>query len=473
MFFYNEQINIIPLVLTSSVDTMSFSDTSIVGSSSQTFTVSAGGGSTTENIMITNSSSQFNISPSSFNLSNGGSQIVTVNFVPTSIGIKTTTLSISASRGSTKNVSIQGSGIATTWEQLSSSVQSPSWFYTTENQDLRTNWFSLFSSSADTIYNTITSSNTAINSDGSKASTYLGGVLMRDGRVFCVPAEATYAIIYNPSTNSITAVGSFPGNYAFSEGCLMKDGRVYLAPYNTTAARIYDPTTNTFTIPSGTFPGNYNHIGAILLPNGKIFINSTSGLNAKIYDPDANTLSNANCTISGNSVLMRNGKIFIFRTGQAGIYDPLTDTTTLTSGSFPSGLSRPINLPDGRIYIAPFNATTARIYNPTTDSISTPSGTFPVGVQAGYHAFSGAVAMADGRVFIVPYHNQYARIYDPKTDTLLTTSAGYASLGWNGGVLLKNNKVFLVPFAAPTGQIYSGRVTTLDDSFVLSPFVNS
>jgi len=62
-------------------------------------------------------------------------------------------------------------------------------------------------------------------------------------------------------------------------------------------------------------------------------------------------------------------------------------------------------LPDGRVFCVPRNSITARIYDPVTDTLTTPSGTYP-----GSDAFIGGVLLPDGRVFCVPNNSTTARI---------------------------------------------------------------
>ena len=99
------------------------------------------------------------------------------------------------------------------------------------------------------ILDTITSATVenVVNLVGSSGSfpgglAYVGGVLLSDGRVFCVPHNATQARTYDPSTNTVSLVGSsgsFPGTYAYAGGVLLSDGRVFCVPYNATRARVY------------------------------------------------------------------------------------------------------------------------------------------------------------------------------------------------------------------------------------------
>lgn len=98
-----------PLVLTSSADNITFADAFPNSTSSQTFTVSAGGVGGTETVTVSDNSNQFDFSPTSFALTGGGSsQTVTASFTPSSLGAKTATLTLSASGGSIKNVSLNG-----------------------------------------------------------------------------------------------------------------------------------------------------------------------------------------------------------------------------------------------------------------------------------------------------------------------------------------------------------------------------
>ena len=87
------------------------------------------------------------------------------------------------------------------------------------------------------------------------SSAYLGGVLLPDGRVFCVPLNALQARIYDPASNTISiANGTYPGGLAYAGGVLLPDGRVFCVPYNASQARIY----------GGTYPSG------IALPDARV-----------------------------------------------------------------------------------------------------------------------------------------------------------------------------------------------------------
>jgi len=82
------------------------------------------------------------------------------------------------------------------------------------------------------------------------ANSFEGGVLLPDGRVFCVPRNSTTARIYNPITDTLTTPsGTYPGASSFVGGVLLPDGRVFCVPHNSTTARIYGlPLSNNLPI---------------------------------------------------------------------------------------------------------------------------------------------------------------------------------------------------------------------------------
>jgi len=64
-----------------------------------------------------------------------------------------------------------------------------------------------------------------------------------------------------------TLSGTYPGNWSYYVGVLLPDGRVFCVPYIATTALIYDPRTDTLTTPSGTYPGNNVYVVGVLLPD--------------------------------------------------------------------------------------------------------------------------------------------------------------------------------------------------------------
>ena len=103
----------IPLILTSSVDNINFSNTIISNSSSLSFSVSAGGNSNTiETVALTSNNPRFTFSPSTLSLAgNSSSSIVTVTFIPTQQTAETGILNLSSSGGNIAQIPLSGTGI--------------------------------------------------------------------------------------------------------------------------------------------------------------------------------------------------------------------------------------------------------------------------------------------------------------------------------------------------------------------------
>jgi hypothetical protein len=89
---------------------------------------------------------------------------------------------------------------------------------------------------------------------------------------------------YGTPTNTLTTpAGAYPGINAFAGGVLLPDGRVFCVPSISASARIYDPITDTLITPSGTYPGGTAFFGGVLLPDGRVFCIPRSNTSARIY----------------------------------------------------------------------------------------------------------------------------------------------------------------------------------------------
>jgi WD40 repeat protein len=316
------------------------------------------------------------------------------------------------------------------------------------------------------------------------SNAYNGGVLLPDGRVFCVPRYATQARIYDPVTNAVTTpAGTYTAGHYWG-GVLLRDGKVFLVPADATTAVIYDPITDTVST-SGTFPaGAAKYSGGVLLPDGKVFCVPCNSQTAAIYDPvsgnvaTSTTIHNTSAAFTGG-VLLSDGKVFCVPRDatQAKVYDPINDTVSTPSGSFPGGSAYigGVLLPDGRVFCVPSNTNILRIYDPASNNIIQINSSFPTGTTL----FAGGVLMPDGRVLCVPFNSTTARIYDPVTGAVTTPSGNFFGGGaFGGGVLLPDGRVFCVPYNQNSALIVYGNFSKHINDFqypkeiLLSPFLN-
>lgn len=302
------------------------------------------------------------------------------------------------------------------------------------------------------------------------AYAFTGGVLMLDGRVFCVPTTNTVAFIYDPVKDTVTTpAGTYPvpgSGGAYEGGVLLPDGRVACIPSNNYPVRIYNPANDSLFVSTATWPGSQDNIGGVLMHDGRIFVPAYNGTYAIIYDPvqDIITTAAAGTTWPGGAgfkggTLLLDGRIYCQprSTSRARIYNPFTNTITTPGGTF-TGTYQGTNaclMADGRVYLPPYGfpgPSFARIYNPDTDTLSTAGGTFPTS-----RAVQGCKLLPDGRIYCAPDSPDFAFIYDPITDTLITpagTNPSAALSKYEGCVVLFSGDVFLVPANTTSGRIH-------------------
>ena len=332
---------------------------------------------------------------------------------------------------------------------------------------------------------------------GTGTATFSGGVLLTDGRVFCVPYNTSTtgttnrAYIYNPSTNTwsttsaMTGLGA--GTATFSGGVRLSDGRVFLVPYNTSTtgttnkAYIWNPTNDTWATTSNSLTGvSTAYSGGVLLSDGKVLLvpyNSSSlSRRAAIYNPTANTWSYSysylalSSTAYQGALTLSDGKVFLIPNAVAAthIIDPsyggtidLTESNTSGVNSCYGCVIIPTTDYSGATYykilMVPHTSTFGYVYDLLTNTLSKTWDTFP-----GTDAFRGGVLLKDGRVFLVPSNSTTARIYDVRYNTTTVPSGTYPGTGaFTGGVLLPDGRVFCVPGSSTTARIYDPVANTL------------
>lgn len=330
---------------------------------------------------------------------------------------------------------------------------------------------------------------------GGAVAQYAFSIVMTDGRIFCIPYNATQARIYNPYNNTVILAGaanSFPGSNSYASGVLLNDGRVFCIPrgpttgVHVTQARIYDPTTDTVTVlgVSGDFGGGYD--GGVLLRDGRVLCNpfptaTLSNTNLRIYNPINNTILTLNIFPSGGNpyhgaVLMNNGKVFFVprNATQAIIFDPSTNKMNYVGSpsSFPgnNGYVGGVLLPDGKIVCIPLQATQARIYDPYADKIIVGRSIFP----GGSNPYVGGALLPNGNIFLFPFNATQGRIYDPVNDSIKTIDVPNSfpgTGGFFGGSLMFNGGAICIPGIATRAKMYGGG-GSFDINILLSTYYN-
>lgn len=250
------------------------------------------------------------------------------------------------------------------------------------------------------------------------SAAYSGAVLIHSGEVLLVPRN-TVCRVYNPYSDSVRTIGSAPAvANAFYSGVVLPDGRVYCVAGGSSFAQIIDPKLNTVTaLPGSPATGA---VGAVLLPDGRILVvpNGVPNSPAVIYNPITNTHTSTSLNPPVNTayfggVIMPDDDIFIIPNSatSAVIYNYKKDTVTTIPGTV-TGYSSAVLLPDGGVFLMSATANTAhKIYYRETNSYIT-LNTAPTT----NNECLGCTILQDGRVFMFPRNVTSGGGYGSKTN---------------------------------------------------------
>jgi Galactose oxidase, central domain len=191
--------------------------------------------------------------------------------------------------------------------------------------------------------------------DPSGARDGQGAIVLPDGRVLLAGGEQapssgqlSSALVFDPSTNTFTAIQSMSTPRSFPLLSLLPSGKVVAAGgygSNSTpnaSVEIFDPATNAFTL-TGAMATTHGSGGAVLLSTGNVLIaggDQFSSPTAELFDPfppactasslvNAVTLALANANPS-NTLTLNSTCDFVFTSGS--VVDPSTALPHIPSG---------------------------------------------------------------------------------------------------------------------------------------------
>jgi len=287
----------------------------------------------------------------------------------------------------------------------------------------------------------------------SGASGYLGGVLLQDGRVVFVPWTAANIGVFNPNTNTYSAisVGTLPAG-AYYGGVLLPDGRAVFAPVASSTIGIFNPNNNTY---STVFKGAGSYYGGVVVPDGRVVFVPAGGTSMGLFNPTTNiysTIAIGTASYIGGVLLPDGRVVFVPRSvPYIFIFNSKNDTySTVNIGPATNLYNGGVLLPDGRVLFVPMSAPTIGIFDPITNIYST------IHSGAGAEAYYSGVLLPDGRVIFVPSNTALLGIFNPAINTYSTINIGTGGGSYQGGILLPDGRVVLVPANATTIGILSG-----------------
>jgi hypothetical protein len=227
---------------------------------------------------------------------------------------------------------------------------------------------------------------------------WVGGVLLPNGNVVCIPSTNAYVGIYDPNKNIMSLGQNTTG---FNGGVLLPNGNVMCVPSSNTFLVEIDPTkqspTATLDIPHGSSGTAPYCFGGCLLPNGNVILAPASG-NAMIYDYRTRSVSNVAGYTTGTlkysgACFSPTGDIILAPGSNAVAVGKISQSGTFSvAASVSSNLSTGCPLGNGKILFGT-TRTTGAVFDPYTDTL------IPVPLGGSY---SGAVPLQDGRGLLVP-----------------------------------------------------------------------
>jgi N-acetylneuraminic acid mutarotase len=314
-----------------------------------------------------------------------------------------------------------------------------------------------------------------------------------DGKVLVVggdvggcsaPGVLASAELYDPSSGTWSFTGSLNVPRVAHTATLLGNGKVLVAGGyansrcqffgRTNTAELYEPATGEW-----SFTGNLNDIRtghtATLLSNGKVLIAGGGGFESdfgslfgtsttELYDPATGEWNLTGNLLSGRvghtATLLQAGKVLVaggcmdeecfFILGSAELYDPNTETWSITGG-FNTPRSKSTNslttLPNGNVLLTggaePFWLNAAELYNPATGSWSN------TGSLVRFRASETATLLPIGQVLVVGGQERgkvfkTAELYDPATGKWNTSARLNTARYAHSATLLSDGKVLVV-----------------------------
>lgn len=178
--------------------------------------------------------------------------------------------------------------------------------------------------------------------NGPNSPLYFASAVLRDGRVFVAGGEYNAGVstdllaaeIYNPVTNTWTAIATPPGwtHIGDAPSCVFPDGRIMIGSIMANQCAIYDPVANTWTAAANKLNGSSSEETWTLLPDQTILTADCSGhpatqkyvIAANQWVSCGNTpvdLVEASSIEIGPALLLPDGRVFaVGATGHTVLY---------------------------------------------------------------------------------------------------------------------------------------------------------
>jgi hypothetical protein len=304
---------------------------------------------------------------------------------------------------------------------------------------------------------------------------WYGGVLAPNGKIYCIPWDATDVLVIDPTTDTAVfppGLSGLTGSGKWLGGVLAPNGKIYCIPWDATDVLVIDPTTDTAVFPPGLsgLTGSEKWHGSVLARNEKIYGIPCDAATVLVVDPSSDTCveipipdppgppdpTDLNKWYGG--VLAPNGKIYCIPWDSDFVMtiDPKTDTVIPDAIPFSAVATLKwvggVLASNGKIYCIPREARRVLIIDPDQDAVELVSN-LPVDVNK----WAGGVLGPNGKIYGIPRDYSGVLLIDPAADTADPNGVALPpgppvnpgdSNKWTGGVLAPNGKIYGIPNAA-------------------------
>lgn len=320
-----------------------------------------------------------------------------------------------------------------------------------------------------------------------------GGVLASNGKIYCVPYDATTILVIDTNTNTAvmdTLGATLTGTAKWFGGVLGSDGKIYCIPHSATNILVIDPVTNTATTPTlgANLTGTLKWEGGCIGKDGKIYGIPSSATDILIIDVVAGTATRSamGATLTGASkwrggVTSRTGKIICSPRSSTDVLviDPSTSSATRNTmgliipgtGSLYHGMVRG---GDDTVYgIMGTQGTTLRVSPEKNLAVESTIGAH---LTQGTSKYSGGTIGGDGKIYCAPHVATNILVIDPIKQDSITTTLGLTlstAAKYSGITAAPNGKLYCIPYAATDVLVISNSTNAaLSSSILLSPELN-
>lgn len=135
----------------------------------------------------------------------------------------------------------------------------------------------------------------------------VGGILAPNEKIYCIPFGGNSFAYFDPSDNSFSTFGAFtpftnvtwPDGSSYFGGVLAPNGKIYTVPYNHSLLRVVDPENNTVSV-IATVTGSQKYGGGSLGPDGNVYMFPSYATNILCINILNNNVFNINVNTSPN-----------------------------------------------------------------------------------------------------------------------------------------------------------------------------